>query len=91
MPDPDKRLALLHALDDQEWRSVSYRLGNFHPWMAHELVKHGLAEERPRERKSGAYVFRRTAAGRAALKAPQTDQEQKCAPHEGYFDASSAP
>jgi hypothetical protein len=58
---------LLTALDDDEWRMVNYRLGPFNPWTAHELVQQGLAEARERERKAGAHVFRRTAAGRDAI------------------------
>jgi hypothetical protein len=67
MPLSPEQLELLSMLDDDEWRSVGYRMGNFHPWMAHELVREGLAEVRERLRKPGAHVFRRTALGRAAL------------------------
>lgn len=59
----EQQRALLDALDEQEWRTVGYRLGNFHPWMADELVKLGLVERREREHKRGAHVYRRTAAG----------------------------
>lgn len=51
--------ALLAALDPVEWRSVGHRLGPFHPWMANELVGLGLAERRPRPRKTGAFEYRR--------------------------------
>jgi hypothetical protein len=65
----EKQWELLRALDDEEWRSVGYRLGPFFGWNAWELVREGLAERRPRERKPGAHVYRRTAAGRAAVDA----------------------
>jgi len=64
----DEQLALLQALDDYEWKTVSYRLGNFTPGMAGDLVREGLAERREREKKRGAYVYRRTPAGRAVLR-----------------------
>jgi len=63
----DRQIALLAALDDEEWRSVGYRLGAFTPGEAWELVWLGLSERRPRERKPGAHEYRRTTAGRAAL------------------------
>ena len=63
----EQQRALLGALDDQEWRTVGYRLGAFHPWMADELVELGLAECRARERKRGAHVYRRTPAGHETL------------------------
>ena len=63
----DKDRELLAALDDQEWRTVGYRLGNFFPWDADELVSRGLAERRERDRKKGAHEYRLTAAGRNAL------------------------
>jgi hypothetical protein len=63
----EKQRQLLACLDDQEWRRVGYRLGEFHPWMADALVSEGLAERRVRERKPGAHLYRRTAAGRRAL------------------------
>jgi hypothetical protein len=50
---------LLAALDPVQWKSVGYRLGPFHPWMANELVRLGLAERRPRARKTGAFEYRR--------------------------------
>jgi hypothetical protein len=53
--------SLLDALDLVEWRSVGYRLGPFHPWMAAELVRLGLAERRPRPKKAGAFEYRRLA------------------------------
>ena len=68
-PLSPEQLELLSKLDDDEWRSAGYRMGNFHPWMAHELVEEGLAECCERPRKPGARMFRRTAAGRAALHA----------------------
>ena len=60
--------ALLAALDDEEWRSVGYRFGPFTPGDAEQLVWMGLVERRPRERKSGAHEYRRTAAARARPK-----------------------
>jgi len=65
----NKERDLLAALDDHEWRTVGYRLGNFFPWDADELVVKGLAERRERERKKGAHEYRLTAAGRKALSA----------------------
>ena len=66
-----KQRDLLGALDDSEWRTVGYRLGAFHPWMADELVALGLAECRARERKPGAHVYRRTPEGRESLATPK--------------------
>jgi hypothetical protein len=63
--DTDREL--LAALDDREWRTVGYRLGAFHPWMADELVKLGLVERRERAHKKGAHEYRLTEAGRNAL------------------------
>jgi hypothetical protein len=65
----EEQLELLRKLDDHEWRTVGYRLGNFYPWMADELVREGLAESRQRKRKRGAHVYRRTVAGCAMLDA----------------------
>jgi hypothetical protein len=55
----NEQRALMAALDPVEWRSVGYRMGPFHPWMADELVHLGLAERRPRPRKRGAHEYRR--------------------------------
>jgi hypothetical protein len=55
----NEQRALLNALDTVEWRTVGYRLGPFHPWMAKELVDLGLAERRPRAKKRGAFEYRR--------------------------------
>jgi hypothetical protein len=63
----EKQRQLLSALDDEEWRSVGYRLGNFRPSDADELVSEGLAERRERDRKRGAHVYRRTVEGRRIL------------------------
>jgi hypothetical protein len=56
VPLTDTQREVLNALDDDEWRMVNYRLGNFCPWTARELVRMGLAEARERER--GAHVYR---------------------------------
>lgn len=77
---PSEKLELLRKLDDHEWRTVGHRLCNFHPWMADELVREGLAESRQLERKVGAHVYRRTAAGCATLDDLKEDGRSRSSP-----------
>jgi hypothetical protein len=63
----EQETALLHALDEHEWRSVDYRLGGFRPSMADALARLGLVQKRERPKKPGAFEYRRTAKGTTAL------------------------
>jgi hypothetical protein len=76
----DEKRELLRALHDVEWSLVSatldrarrvsatqFRIASGNVCTVRELGRRGLTDAQEREHKRGAYLYRRTDAGRAAL------------------------
>ena len=63
----EQETALLRALDEHEWRLLNYQLGGFQPSMADLLARLGLVQRRERPKKPGAFEYRRTPKGTAAM------------------------